>query len=234
MTRSELMLEVCVQSDKELIIAQSAGAQRIELCSKLEVGGLTPSIEMVQRCMDLALVPIVVLVRSRGGDFFFDQNEQRETLLQAREIARLGVKGIVSGGLTRHGQIDENFVAELRSVCTSVELVFHRAFDEIMDKECAVDQLVTLGVDRILTSGGVGDASQYLSSLANLRRQTSGRIELLPAGGIRSSNAARLLKETGCSQLHASFRLSDSGVNPGPDSEEIKRTRSIMDSLVQG
>jgi copper homeostasis protein len=234
MTRSELMLEVCVQSDKELIIAQSAGAQRIELCSKLEVGGLTPSIEMVQRCMDLALVPIVVLVRSRGGDFFFDQNEQRETLLQAREIARLGVKGIVSGGLTRHGQIDENFVAELRSVCTSVELVFHRAFDEIMDKECAVDQLVTLGVDRILTSGGVGDASQYLSSLANLRRQTSGRIELLPAGGIRSSTAARLLKETGCSQLHASFRLSDSGVNPGPDSQEIKRTRSIMDSLVQG
>jgi copper homeostasis protein len=228
------MLEVCVQSDKELIIAQSAGAQRIELCSKLEVGGLTPSIEMVQRCLDVAVVPVVVLVRSRDGDFFFDQNEQRETLLQAREIARLGVKGIVSGGLTRHGQIDENFVTELRGVCTSCELVFHRAFDEIVDKECAVDQLVTFGVNRILTSGGVGDASQYLSSLANLRRQTSGRIELLPAGGIRSSNAARLLKETGCSQLHASFRRIDSGSGSGPDSDEIKRTRSIMDSLVQG
>jgi copper homeostasis protein len=228
------MLEVCVQSDQELIIAQSAGAQRIELCSKLEVGGLTPSIEMVQRCLDVAVVPVVVLVRSRDGDFFFDQNEQRETLLQASDIARLGVKGIVSGGLTRHWQIDEHFVTELRGVCTSCELVFHRAFDEIMDKECAVDQLVTLGVNRILTSGGVGDASQYLSSLANLRRQTSGRIELLPAGGIRSSNAARLLKETGCSQLHASFRLSDSRGNSGPDSEEIKRTRSIIDSLVQG
>ncbi len=128
------MLEVCVQSDQELIIAQSAGAQRIELCSKLEVGGLTPSIEMVQRCLDVAVVPIVVLVRSRDGDFFFDQNDQRETLLQARDIARLGVKGIVSGGLTRHGQIDEHFVKELRGVCTSCELVFHRAFDEIVTK----------------------------------------------------------------------------------------------------
>lgn len=232
------MLEVCVQSDKELIIAQSAGAQRIELCSKLEVGGLTPSIEMVQRCLDVAVVPIVVLVRSRGGDFFFDQNDQKEILLQARDIARLGVKGIVSGGLTRHGQIDEHFVKELRGVCTSCELVFHRAFDEIVDKESAADQLVTLGVDRILTSGGVGDASQYLSSLANLRKQTLGRIELLPAGGIRSSNAARLIEETGCSQLHASFRRSDLGSDlagsSGPDSEEIRRTRFIIDSLVQG
>lgn len=228
------MLEVCVQSDQELITAQSAGAQRIELCSKLEVGGLTPSIEMVQRCLDVAVVPIVVLIRSRGGDFFFDQNDQKETLLHARDIARLGVKGIVSGGLTRHGKIDEHLVKELRGVCTSCELVFHRAFDEIVDKESAVDQLVTLGVDRILTSGGVGDASQYLSSLANLRRQTFGRIELLPAGGIRSSNAARLLKETGCSQLHASFRRFGSGSGSGPDSDEIKRTRSIMDSLVQG
>lgn len=234
MMRSEPMLEVCVQSDQELIIAQSAGAQRIELCSKLEVGGLTPSIEMVQRCLDVAVVPIVVLVRSRDGDFFFEQHDQKETLLQARDIARLGIKGIVSGGLTRHGQIDEHFVKELRGVCTSCELVFHRAFDEIVDKESAVDQLVTLGVDRILTSGGVGDASQHLSSLAKLLRQTSGRIELLPAGGIRSSNAARLLKETGCSQLHASFRRFGSGSDSGPDSDEIKRTRSIMDSLVKG
>lgn len=226
------MLEVCVQSDKELIMAQSAGAQRIELCSKLEVGGLTPTIEMVQRCLDVAKVPIVVLVRSRDGDFCFDQNEQKETLVQAREISRLGVSGIVAGGLIPNGEIDQNFVAELRCVCTSCELVFHRAFDEIVDKERAVDQLIKLGVDRILTSGGVGDASQYLSSLANLQKHTVGRTELLPAGGIRSSNAARLLKETGCSQLHASFRQSDSGGRSGPDSEEIKRTRSIMDSLV--
>jgi copper homeostasis protein len=188
---------------------------------------------MVQRCLDLATVPIVVLVRSRDGNFCFDQNEQRETLLQVKEISRLGVNGIVAGGLTHDGEIDQSFVAELRGVCTSCELVFHRAFDEIANKERAVDRLVKLGVDRILTSGGVGDACQYLSTLASLRKYTVGKIELLPAGGIRSSNAARLLEETGCSQLHASFRLSDSRGNSGPDSEEIKRTRSIMDSLAQ-
>ncbi len=227
------MLEVCVQSDAELVLAQSAGAQRVELCSRLEVGGLTPTIEMVQRCLDVATVPIVVLVRSRDGNFCFDPNDQTEMMLQVKEISRLGVNGIVAGGLTHDGEIDQSFVAALRGVCTSCELVFHRAFDEIVDKERAVDRLVKLGVDRILTSGGVGDACQYLSTLASLRKSTVGKIELLPAGGIRSSNATRLLEETGCSQLHASFRLSDSGGNSGPDSEEIKRTRAIMNSLAQ-
>ena len=227
------MLEVCVQSDAELIVAQSAGAQRVELCSRLEVGGLTPTIEMVQRCLDLATVPIVVLVRSRDGDFCFDPNEQAEMMRQVKEISRLGVNGIVAGGLTHDGEIDQSFVAELRGMCTSCELVFHRAFDEIADKEYAVDQLVQLGVDRILTSGGVGDAIEHIPSLHQLQKHSAGRIELLPAGGIRSRNAARLLKETGCSQLHASFRRSESAGVSGPDSEEIKRTRSIIDSLVQ-
>jgi copper homeostasis protein len=228
------MLEVCVQSDVELIVSQSAGAQRIELCSRLEVGGLTPTIEMVQQCLQVATVPVVVLVRSRAGDFCFDPNEQSEMMRQVKEITQLGVKGIVSGGLIQNGEINESFASQLRAACTSCELVFHRAFDEIADKERAMDQLVQLGVDRILTSGGVGDAMEYLPSLHQLQKHSAGRIELLPAGGIRSRNAARLLQETGCSQLHASFRRSESGSNSGPDSEEIKRTRSIIDSLVQG
>lgn len=227
------MLEVCVQNDKELAAAQSAGAERIELCSNLELDGLTPSMETVQQCLQIAQVPVVVLLRNRAGNFLFNADEQQEMLSQAREIVRLGVAGIVAGGLTSDFRIDAKFVSQLRGVCGSCELVFHRAFDQIADKSAAIEALVTLGVDRVLTSGGVGDAIFHLQSLRNLNSLCHGRIELLPAGGIRSENAKQILLETGCTQLHASFRLKNQDRVEGPDPEEIRLTRSLLDSFLK-
>lgn len=227
------MLEVCIQSLDDLILAQAAGAQRIELCSQLDVGGVTPPIETVKQFVAMTRVPVVVLVRSRPGDFYFDDDEKSRMLEQAEKIASLGVHGIATGCLTDGGDIDTRFLADMRRICDSCQLVFHRAFDEIADKARAVEILVNLGVDRILTSGGVGDAKHYLPTLRELQHLCLGRIELLPAGGIRTQNLAELLTETECTQIHASFRTNLSAESQGPDPNEIKNAISILNSLRQ-
>lgn len=227
------MLEVCVQNEKESAIAQAAGAQRIELCCRLDVGGVTPPSEMIRQCVAMTRVPVVVLVRTRPGDFFFNDDEKSRMLEQAEKIASLGVHGIAAGCLTDEGDIDTRFLAEMRRICNSCQLVFHRAFDEIADKARAAEILVDLGVDRILTSGGVGDAKYYLPTLRELQRQCLGRIELLPAGGIRTQNLAELLTETECNQIHASFRTNLSAESQGPDPNEIKKAFSILNSFNQ-
>lgn len=224
------MLEVCLQSDEELGVAQTAGAQRIELCSRLDLDGLTPSTETLRRCLQIANVPVMVLLRIRAGNFWFDAAEQREMLSHAREIVRLGVAGIVAGGLTSDLRIDAKFMSQLRDVCNSCHLVFHRAFDQINEKSAAIDQLVTLGIDRVLTSGGIGDAVAHLQSLRKLNSLCQDRIELLPAGGIRPDNAKQVLLETGCTQLHASFRRKLQQHVKGPDPAEIRLTRFLLDS----
>ncbi|XZE20654.1 copper homeostasis protein CutC [Pirellulaceae bacterium SH449] len=227
------MLEVCVQSEEELVIAEAAGAQRIELCSQLDVGGVTPPIEVIRQCVATARVPVVVLVRNRPGDFCFSDDEKQRMLEQAEQIVSLGVHGIAAGCLTKEGDIDTPFLAKMRLLCHSCQLVFHRAFDEIADKVRGVEILNDLGVDRILTSGGAGDATHYLPTLRELQHFCLGRVELLPAGGIRSKNLAELLAETQCTQIHASFRTNASAESHGPDPNEIKKAISILNMFMQ-
>lgn len=239
------MLEVCVDTLSAAVLAVSAGAQRIELSSQLSVGGLTPSTELIGRVRDAIAVPLIVLVRSRAGDFVYDASERDTMFNQAEKIATLGVDGIAIGGLSSAKTLDLDWLGSLTTCIDIREWVMHRAFDEIVDQSTAMEQLISIGFQRILTSGIPGNALDGVTRLQQLNQWSGGRIEILPAGGIRSENALAILQSTNCSQLHGSFRsqATDAPTPPNDtscdtdtaslDTASIRTTRQIIDAFLQ-
>jgi copper homeostasis protein len=204
-----VLLEVCVDSMEGLEAAQEKGAGRIELCSRLEVGGLSPEEELLDSAIGAARVPLHMMVRPRAGSFVYSAAEIEA---MRREIASLRggrIDGIVFGALTDDGRVDSKAVRSLVALSRPLSVTFHRAFDEIADQVSALDELISLGVDRVLTSGGAKDAFEGRARLRDLVRRARGRIVVMAGGGVRPSNAAAILAESGVPELHGSvpFRL---------------------------
>ena len=204
------MLEVCVDTVRGAEVACAAGADRIELSSVLEVGGVTPSNALLQATRRVVQVPLVVLIRCRAGSFVYRPDEYDLMLEEAKQALAMGADGVVVGGLrdqALHSAFLEQ-VAELRKGPGQAkkELVVHRAFDAVREPAADIEVLCRLGFDRILTSGGPLHAEQGIAELRQLVAMAKGRIQILPAGGIGPNNAIRILQETGCDQLHGSFR----------------------------
>lgn len=197
-----MLLEVCVGSLDDARAAEAAGADRIELCGALELGGLTPSAGLIEQVLGEVNLPCVVMLRPRAGGFGYSPHEFRCMQLDAQRALDLGAAGIVFGMLTPQASIDRSRVASLVQIAAERQTVFHRAFDFISDKSAALETLVELGVTRILTSGGPPTASEGADILRQLIATAAGRIEILPAGGIQSATIAPLQAETGCTQLH--------------------------------
>lgn len=239
------MLEVCVDSKPAAILAVSAGAQRIELSTQLSVGGLTPSVELVCQVRDAISVPLIVLVRSRPGDFYYDDHERDAMFQSTEQIAKLGVEGIAIGGLMRPAAIDHPWLRELTNSIDVNEWVMHRAFDELPDQASSLEHLIELGFQRVLTSGIPGNALDGVSRLRQLNQWSRERIEILPAGGIQGDNASLILESTRCRQLHGSFRvkavsqvqtrssLSIDSNSVSIDVASIRKTREILDAYLQ-
>lgn len=235
------MLEVCVESLQAMRIAVSAGADRIELCEQLHVGGVTPSRLLLDAALELASsvdghgptanrpVPIIALIRCRAGDFVYDNDELGRMLEQAQLAIDLGCHGIAVGASTSHRELDWGFLEAIAKRHSNSELVIHRVFDGILDPMGSVPQLIELGYRRILTSGGGEHAFDSLEKIRELQERFADRMEILPGGGVSSSNASRILEATGCKQLHGSFRdrsLASSEIIPDP--EEIRRVRAQL------
>ncbi len=146
-------IEVCVENTDGLVAAQRAGADRIELCASLLEGGLTPSSGMVEVAKRLATVPFHVIVRPRGGDFLYTDIEFAAMIADVRALRQIGVDGVVVGCLTADGEIDEDRMLALTEAARPLSVTCHRAFDMTRDFAAAVETLVRLGVDRVLTSG---------------------------------------------------------------------------------
>lgn len=221
-------LEVCVDSIQGAEIAVRSGATRIELSDRLSVGGITPPKQLVIDALGLG-IPTVVLVRCRPADFVYTVDEKLEMLRQCEEALELGVPAIAVGAhlptqVTCNRDLDWEFLESVADRFSSAELVVHRAFDQVHDPISAASRLGRIGYDRILTSGGPDHAEQGVSVLRHL--QSCGQIEILPAGGIGSHNAAKILKATGCTQLHGSFRKKSLGnveSQHQPDPDEIEQ-----------
>jgi copper homeostasis protein len=228
------MLEVCADSVRSVRIAVEAGAQRIELCESLDVGGITPSEELQQVVRDQIDVPLIVLIRFRDGDFVFSEFEVERMMEDAKGAVQRGADGIAIGGLDHRHSLDIPFLTMVASALPKVELVMHRGFDQVPDREHALDQLVELGFRRILTSGGYATALDGIESLRSLNSYANKRIEILPAGGIHSGNAKQILEIAQCHQLHGSFRVRSSSLgNPKfPDRASILGTRKILDEYL--
>lgn len=198
------MLEVCVDSLKSLKTALAGGADRIELCSRLDLDGLSPEPNLLEKAMSLCRDKLVVMVRPRPGDFNYNQTEIQQMKAEVTALREMGCPAVVSGLLTPDHKLDEAGLRELVQAAGFMDLVFHRAFDLIEDKRAALVQLRELGVVRLLTSGGEGQALDHLEYLRDLMAETD--LEILPGGGITSLNADCFLK-AGARSLHASCSL---------------------------
>jgi copper homeostasis protein len=202
-------IEAAIDSIAAAERAVAEGADRLEVCGDLSVGGVTPSMELLRGCLALG-VPCVAMARPTGGPFVLTESERAATVLDAARMLDLGAHGIVFGGITPDGDVDHALVNAILRVADDSETVFHRAFDHAADATAALDALIAARVRRVLTGGHRGGAWDGRIALASYVVQAAGRIEVLPGGGVRAPHARALLNETGASQLHA--RATDPGV----------------------
>jgi renalase len=199
-------LEIAVSTPDEAVIAAANGADRLELSSGLEVGGLTPSLHAFLAVKEAVSVPVYVLLRPRPGGFHYSDREFSVIERDAEEFLKRGASGIVFGVLSSGG-IDHSRCEKLVKL-TGGRAVFHRAFDFLPEQLNAIDELIELGFQRVLTSGQGITAAAGADQLAALIRQSGKRLEILPAGNIRPENVVELLKKTRCHQVHSSARAA--------------------------
>ena len=202
------MLEVCVDTVSAALAAVAAGADRIELCAALDVGGVTPCEALIKAVRQRVACPVVVLIRPRAGDFIYDASERAQSLDSIQSALALGADGVVVGALDAQGDLDMPLIADMRRAAGTSQFVMHRAFDFVRDPLRAIDQLVSIGCHRILTSGGsTGLVMNHLHELKQLIDCAANRLVVMPGGGVNEHNAAEIIRACRCSELHGSFRL---------------------------
>jgi copper homeostasis protein len=210
MPQPGILLEVAIASVEDALTAQAGGADRLELNSALELGGLTPSAAMIREVCAASSLPLVVLCRPRPGGFHYSPAEFRVLLADAHHALAEGATGIAFGVLHADGTIDRERVAQVVRSIGPERAVFHRAFDVTPDPALALSGLIDLGIHRVMSSGQQPSALAGADLLAEMIRLSEGRIEVLPAGGINPLTVGELLKRTGAQQVHGSLRASAS------------------------
>ncbi|CAL4101505.1 unnamed protein product, partial [Meganyctiphanes norvegica] len=203
----DTLLEVCVDSVASAEAAAEGGAARIELCSALSEGGLTPTLGLLKTIKKRVRIPVFCMVRPRGGPMVYSSAEEEVMLSDARDLKYAGADGLVFGALTSQGNIHIEFCKSFREVAGDMPCTFHRAFDLLDEPLLALDTLIELGFTRILTSGGAVSAIAGTSTLFELHKIAGSRIIIMAGAGVRSSNVAALLAKTGVFECHASARV---------------------------
>jgi copper homeostasis protein len=198
------LLEVCVDSVESAIAAENGGADRVELCSNLDVGGTTPSLGLIESVRSNISIPLHVMIRPRGGDFCYSNEEIDVMERDISAAKRLGADGVVFGVLTEDRSVDTKLVRTLLKLASPLDVTFHRAFDVVKNPLRSLEGLIALGVPRILTSGQGATAMDGLPMLIRLMKNAKGRTILMPGSGINERNVGLLLKITKTSEIHVS------------------------------
>lgn len=186
--------------------AVEGGADRIELCANLAEGGTTPSFGHIKKCREAFDVAIYPIIRPRGGDFLFNEEEFAIMLHDVRLCKQLGCDGVVIGLLNQDGSVDSDRTAALVEAAYPLGVTFHRAFDRCRDPFEALEQLIGLGCERVLTSGQQPVAPDGIELIAELHRVSGDRIIIMPGSGVRKENIRILAEKTGCVEFHSSLR----------------------------
>lgn len=201
------IVEVCCGDIASVEQARRGGAARVELCSALGIGGLTPSEGFVKSALGIAgTMRVHVLIRHREGDFVYTPEEISVMCDDIRRMRILGVHGVVIGALTPEGDIDIEASRRMIDAAQGMSVTFSRAFDLCRDGDKALEDIIGLGCDRLLTSGLRNSAANGIDNLKRLNRLSAGRITLLAGAGINAQNAPEIMKETGVTEVHASAR----------------------------
>jgi copper homeostasis protein len=218
------IFELCAETIDACIAAKEGGAHRIELCSGLSDGGLTPSHGLVRAAVQQSGLPVHVLIRPRGGGFFYTKSEvgvMREDIKHAKD---LGAVGVVLGLLRSDGSVNVEGIHELVQLARPLKVTFHRAFDVTPSLSSALEDVIAAGCDRVLTSGGQHDAMTGARCLGELVTQAKHRIAIAVGGGLRLKDAAPLVRLTGATHFHGSLRRKLTAVRPANDAIDESRS----------
>ncbi|HVT33102.1 MAG TPA: copper homeostasis protein CutC [Rhodanobacteraceae bacterium] len=229
------LLEIAANSVASALAAQEGGADRVELCASLGEGGLTPSYATIALARERLAIPVHVLIRPRAGDFLYDEIELETMCRDIETCLRLGCDGVVIGALDADGNVAIETCKTLLAAAGTLDVTFHRAFDLARDARAALEDLVALGCDRVLTSGQRASATEGASLIHALIERASGRIIVMPGAGIDASNVAALRRATGATEFHASAkRALASRMRHRPDrfaDMQDGETRSEVDAI---
>lgn len=242
----EYTLEVCANSLKSAIIAQEGGANRIELCSNIESGGITPSKGLIETVKEQVLIDLFVLIRPRGGNFVYEKSEFEIIKKDIIECGKIGCQGVVVGILTKNGEIDKDRNRELADIAKEcrIEITFHRAIDRTRNILKATEEIIKLGFDRILTSGGYPSSQQGIYNILKMCELYSDRINIMPGSSITPENIKEIAIATKAKEFHGTFssKIADMDTYANPQMNEenyiietnlskVQQARSILDSL---
>ena len=208
----KFLLEICVDSFESARRAAENGADRLELCSDLLVGGLSPSPFLIEQVVSRIAAPVNVLLRPRFGDFCFTDEEKEVQLREIEFCAKTGVNGVVIGALTPEGELDVPFLSRCMAAAGDLDVTLHRCFDVCRDGFEAIETACDLGIQTILTSGQRATAPEGVENLRALRKFAADRIHLMAGSGVCAANIPPLHRETGIRHFHLSAKRSE----PGP------------------
>jgi len=211
------LLEICVDTPEGAALAAAAGADRVELCAELALGGVTPSTGAVAVARASVELPLMVLVRPRAGHFCYGPVEVATMAADIEVLKASGVEGVVLGALTEQGDVDVEVMTRLIDVARPLSVTFHRAFDQTRDPHEALAALAALGVERVLTSGQAPSALEGLTLLKQLVAAAGDGLSVMPGGGVRADSAATIVSATGCRELHAGPSVLTNGPLPARD-----------------
>lgn len=230
------ILEICTQNIQSVIVAELAGADRVELCSGLELGGLSPSYAFCEMALERFEGKVFVLLRPRPGHFVYSKDELKLICRDAQVMAQMGVHGIVFGALNGKYELDVKALEMVREAAPELDFTFHRALDVSSDPETLIESLIKLGIPRVLTSGAASSAIEAVDRLTSWVKNYGSDIRFLIGGGVRTNNLLQLIG-TGAQEFHLSAQtvvneVKSSELIPGDyrssDLEEIQKCRNLL------
>lgn len=203
---TRFLLEIATSDFESTKNAVTGGADRIELCANLGEGGTTQSYGVIKKCRENFGVKIYPIIRIRGGDFFYTDEEYECMYADALQCKELGCDGVVIGFLNKDATIDVKRTTAIINAVHPLGVTFHRAFDRCLEPFEALEQLIDMGCERVLTSGQQVTAPAGAAVIAELQQQAANRIIIMPGSGVRASNILTLARQTGCKEFHTSLR----------------------------
>jgi copper homeostasis protein len=231
-TPRKYMLEISVETVEAAVAAERGGANRIELCGDLSVGGLTPSADLMGAVREQLHIPIFAMIRPRGGDFVYSTAEFVAMKSSIGSAKKLRMDGVVLGILQRNQRVDVHRTRELVELAQPLPTTFHRAFDESADLRQGLENVIQTSAKRILTSGGAKSAPEGAAMLAELVAAARGRIVIIPGAGINASNIAQVAKQTGAREFHSG--LSSAFLNASRDYAKFEtEVRRLAEGLAR-
>lgn len=217
-----MQVEICCNSILSARNAKMGGAYRIELCQALGEGGTTPSAAAIEYCVKELSLQTRVLIRPRGGNFVYDDYEMRVILRDIELANKFGAHAVVVGFLTPDGDIDIEKTRMAVEAAEGMSVTFHRAFDECRNPKEALEQIIDCGCHKLLTSGCKPTAIEGAATIKQLENQSAGRIDIIAASGIVSSNAAEIVALTGVNEIHGSFKTTIDGMSV-TDTQQVRQ-----------